>query len=435
MIKNNLDLKLKTQQAMVLTLAMRQALHILQLPITELAQWLQYQIEHNPLMQYDESFQEEVEELDFESQSFESLSHLDESFIQAVFPDVTKQEEPPENLAKSSVSLHDYLMEQARAAFSDPEALVHAEAVIGNLNTKGFLEGYDADPQVLRVIQTFDPPGIAARDLRECLLIQLRQQKKSGSLAYKLIESHFDDLIESRLSLIAKKLSSSLAVIQDILKKEIGCLDFYPGARFQPSITTAVIPDAVIEHTPEGWVVKINDSPLPRFLLTTSSDPHLSTFYSEGKWIETILARRAEILKKIVHFIIDKHGEYLSGASSQLNPCSLQELSRHLNLHESTITRAVKEKYLSSPRGIHALRYFFPHACTSKAKGTSAVNAKQLLRYLIDQEDKNDPLSDDALAGAMAKAGVPCARRTIAKYRHSLNIPSSHRRLGLKKMN
>ncbi len=432
-IKTHLDLKFKTQQALVLTMAMQQALYVLQLPITDLVQWVQLQIEQNPLLQFDESPPEDhPAELDFDAQGFEVLDHLDDTFVQGLFPDETFEEVVSlENLVHASTSLHDHLMEQARTAFHDLEQLDHAEQIIGNLDEKGFLGDFEADPHILTIVQTFDPPGIAARDLRESLLIQLRGKKKENSLAYFLIAEHYNDLLRCRLSYVAKKLHQTVGDIQAALQKDISSLDFHPASRFQTTPSAMVTPDIIIQQMDSGYQVKINESPLPRFILSPPSFANLNRHYTEGKWMEKILARRREILTKIVHYVLEKHAGFFSGMTQNLEPLSMQEIAQELQLHESTVARAVKDKYVSCPRGIFSLRYFFPYTSATNEQGTpiSHVEAKQLLEKLIHTEDKNKPLSDNALARAMSKAGIPCARRTIAKYRKVLNIPpASHRR-------
>jgi RNA polymerase sigma-54 factor len=430
-IKTSLDIKLKTHQSLVLTMAMQQALYVLQMPVTELVQWVQLQIEQNPLLQFDDSSAEDApEELDFENQGFEILNHLDDTFVQGLFPDEHVEEKAPlENLAPASVTLFDHLMEQARSTFS-AEQLPQAEEIIGNLDEKGFLGECDADPEILKTIQTFDPPGIAARNLRESLLIQLSLQNKEKSLASFLIERHFDDLLRCRLAYLAKKLQMKASEIQAALKKDISPLDFQPGARFKKVLAAVVIPDIYIEQTDLGYLVKVNESILPRFTLTPSSFANLSRHYTEGKWMEQVLAKRREILTKIIRLLLEKHADFFSGATQNLNPLSMLDTSKELQLHESTIARAVKDKYVACPQGIFPLRHFFPHTSTTESgKAISHLDAKQLLKQLVEFEDKNKPLSDNALARAMAKAGIPCARRTVAKYRRVLNIPpASHRR-------
>lgn len=425
-IKSHLDLQFKTQQALVLTLGMQQALHVLQLPITDLVQWVQQQIEQNPLLQFDETSSEDPIELDFDVQGFEVLDHLDETFVQALFPEQPLEEYTSlENSIPSSISLHEHLMQQARTVFDNPEHLAEAEQIIGNLDEKGFLGDFTADPQILQMIQTFDPPGIAARHLQDSLLIQLKFQKKENSLAYMLIFNHFEDLLSGRLSFLAKKLHLSVSDIQAALKRDISSLDFHPGGRFQTTLSPAVIPDIIIEQEGDHFEVKINESPLPRFTLSPPSLANLNRHHTEGKWMERILKRRQEILTHIAQYLLKKHALFFSGAAQNLKPLSMQEMALELQIHESTVARAVKDKYVYCPRGVFSLRYFFPHAATKNEEGApiSHLDSKQLLLQLILQEDKKNPLSDHALASAMSKAGIPCARRTITKYRKILKIP------------
>ena len=421
-INANLDLKLKTQQALILTLGMQQALYILQLPIVELAQWLQCQIEQNPALQFDDSPPEDdFQELDFEAEGFGVLNHLDETFVHSVFPEESVAEEKQ---VVAFMSLHDHLMAQARAVFTDSATLKQAEEIIGNLDRDGFIGDFSSDPSILKTVQTFDPPGIAARDLRESLLIQLRLLKKENTWAYQIMETHFEALMEGKLSWVAQQIQSTPSLLIALLKKEISSLNFHPGATFDSNFSPAIIPDIIVEYIGGHWAIKINETPLPRFKL---SSPELFNFYSEAKWVQTILKRREEILRKIVTYLLEKHAGFFQRTTSVIEPFTLQEMSQKLHLNESTIGRAVKDKYLSCPQGIFSLKYFFPHAAV---KGTtiSHLYAKKILQRLIDQEDKTRPLSDLALSQTMAEEGIPCARRTIAKYRKSLKIPGAFQR-------
>ncbi|HEY5235551.1 MAG TPA: hypothetical protein VIJ14_05190, partial [Rhabdochlamydiaceae bacterium] len=333
-IKTHLDLKFKTQQALVLTMAMQQALYVLQLPITDLVQWVQLQIEQNPLLQFDETpLEDHPSELDFDTQGFEVLDHLDETFVQGLFPDETFEETTSlENLVHATISLHDHLMGQARGAFDDPQQLSHAEQIIGNLDEKGFLGDCEADPQILRIIQTFDPPGIAARNLQESLLIQLQSQRKEKSLAYFLISNHFDDLLRCRLSYLAKKFRMTVSDIQGSLQKDISSLDFHPASRFQTTSSAVVIPDVLIEQRENHFHIKINESPLPRFTLSPPSMTNLNSHYTEGKWMEKILSRRREILTKIVQYLLVKHRDFFTGATQAVEALAMQEIAQELQL-------------------------------------------------------------------------------------------------------
>jgi RNA polymerase sigma-54 factor len=425
-INTNLNLRLKTQQALILTLGMQQALHILQLPVTELAGWLQCQIEQNPALQFDESpSDDDFSELNLEADGFEILNHLDETFVQSVFPD---ESIPEEKQISAPSSLHDHLMAQARVVLTDPEMLHKAEEIIGHLDSRGFIGDCFPDMDILKIVQTFDPPGIAARNLRESLLIQLELLGKKTTLAYQIIENHFEAIMKGKLSYVAQQIQSTPSRLTALLKHEISSLNFHPGSQFRSDPSPSIIPDIFVEQMGKNWNIKINETFLPRFTIAAPS-PEISNFYSEAKWIQTILERRGEILRKITSYLLEKHASFFQGTTTNIEPFTLQEMSQKLNLNESTIGRAVKDKYLSCPQGIFSLKHFFPHSAT-KGTETSHLDAKKLLKHLIDQEDKKHPLSDLTLAQAMAEAGIPCARRTIAKYRKSLKIPTASLRKG-----
>ncbi len=424
-----LELKLKPQQSMNMSLAMQQALQVLQLPVTELAAWVQQQIEENPVLQFEEERSEE--ELDVEKTGFEILEHLDETFVQGIFPEEQTEFSPLE-VASPSISLYDHLMQQALSAFSTQEELGQAENIIGNLDEKGFLGTTEVDADVLAIIQSFDPPGIGARTLQECLLIQLKLQKKEKCLSYLLIQNYFHHLLQGRLSLIGKELHLKSSDIQAVLRKEISPLDFHPGAKFTSKMSPTPIPDIIIEQIDQEYQIKINDSDIPRYILHAPSFAHLSHHYARGKWMEKVLARRSQILTQITRHLLENHASFFSGKKDELEPLSIQKMAEHLQLHESTIARAVKDKYLSCPKGIFPLKYFFQKVSSTNEKGEkiSSQTLKKLLKKMIEEEDKQNPLSDEHLSHFMSQAGSPCARRTVAKYRRLLNIPpATHRKI------
>ena len=409
-----------------LTFVLQQAFHVLQLPITELASWVQLQIEENPLLQFqDARGSDEATELDFDRQGFEVLDELDETFIHAVFPEYPQSPPSPENLIPASTSLYHHLMQQAKIAFNSPSALHLAEQIIGNLDHQGFLGDFKADPDILAKIQTFDPPGIAARSLQESLLIQLKG--KEGSLAYQLIAHHFDDLLRSRWSYLTKTLGYSLETIQAVLRKEISPLDFHPASKFQTTHFIPLIPDIIVDPTSP---IKINEDLLPAYTLNPSPCSEMNRYHTAGKWMEKILARRRHILTQIMEALLKKHPEFFHEGKKTLHTLSLEQLAEELGLHCSTVARAVKDKYVACPRGVFPLKYFFPHTSTVNEEGTtiSHLDAKKLLQELIRTEDKKKPFSDSALTRLMIEAGIPCARRTITKYRRLLHIPSAAQR-------
>lgn len=435
-------LELKERQKLVATAAMQQAFLVLQMPTYELAAWLQAQIDQNPVLECQEAKGEPLvhtptPEIDFEKQSFEVLDDLDETFCGSAFPDEFPRERKKEATSAYPLSLFEHLMQQAKEFFSSQEALAQAEAIIGNLDSRGFLGDAPADPDVLRKIQEFDPPGIAARNLQESLLIQLRFKRKEHSIAYCVIERYFEELLHNQFPELAKRLKIPIKELQATLQKEIAFLDFHPGYRFLSFTSPPLVPDVFIEKIDNTWQIILNDSHLPRFqivppaidTLKSEEKAYVRAHIAQGKWLLRTLRKRHDTLKKIAHYLLKKQAHFFNGQPHKFQPLTLREAALELGFHESTVARAINDKYLSSPQGIFSLKSFFTHALhTPSGKKISTRTARDQIASLVASEDRHRPLSDEALVLALAKQGIPCARRTIAKYRKSLKIPKASQR-------
>jgi RNA polymerase sigma-54 factor len=435
-------LEIKIKQSMTATLAMQQAFLVLQMPTYELAAWLQMQIDQNPILKVPEAQgeaadQPPVQEIDFEKKSFNILNEMDETFTGALFPEEGPKEKQKEGALSYTCSLFEHLMRQAQEVFSSPKDLAEAESVIGNLDARGFLGDAPADPKILETIQTFDPPGIGARNLQESLLIQLQLKGKADSIAYQVVRYYFNELLHNQFPEIEKKTKIPMCALQKTLHQEIGSLDFHPGHRFLSSVAPTLIPDIYVQKREEAWQIVVNDSFLPKFeiappppeLFQNEEKAFIRTHVAQGKWLLRTLRRRQETLTKIVSFLLQKQADFFNGQPHKLQPLTLHEAAQELGLHESTVARAVSDKYLSSPQGIFSLKSFFTQALhTSEGKKVSARTARDLIKKLVDSEDKQSPLSDDSIASSLEKQGIPCARRTVAKYRKNLQIPTASQR-------
>ncbi len=412
-IKN--ELRPKNEQGTLLTGALREALSILEMPVMDLAKWLQQQIEQNPALQFEEEKAGEGEESEGEeefSNPFESFSSDDAPRLEpGIEPGLEEVPAPPQ-------TLFNYLLQQAREVLTAPEDLKEMEQLIGNLDEKGFLaDSSNVNPALLKILQSFDPPGIGAQNLQHSLLLQLVQKGEKESLAYRLIQDHFQDFIHCRGNLPGTP--SELRKAIEILAG----LSLDPAAPFKAPVAPTQIPDIFIESSNEGWMITLNDAPLPRFKLNLAAQ--LSHFEASARWIEKMVSRRSEIVRSIVKIVLEVQDDFFQGKTSDLYPLSFKQLAEKLSLHESTICRAVKEKILSCPRGIYSLRFFFPHTSTH---AVSHHTAKERIKALLAQEDKEHPFSDQQLTEALHAQGVPCARRTITKYRKALKIPPACRR-------
>lgn len=414
------SLQMKPQQRLVMTMNMQSALHVLQMGIMELKDYLEEEIEQNPLLEGDGG-------------------------IKAALPDYL-----PEALAKTSLS--DILLAQAREAFPNHKELRIAEIIIANLDHRGYLSEsvsslaeelhcpQDAVFAVLKIIQTFEPFGIAARDLQECLLIQLKNQNKEHTLAYEMIEKHFYDLAQGRMQHLRKKLKLSPEEMQKKVLQELRPLHFHPGKTLEEIPTTILYPDLFLRKVGSKWIVDVNEKELPSFrfnpaysgLLEKNISPQerktLRGFMAKGKWLMRSINRRRKILKDIALYLIKKQQGFLQGKAS-LQPLSAKDVAEELNLNESTVARALSEKYIETPFGIKPLRFLLSHALINdRGEKKSTQAALAALKHILEHEDKSQPFTDQELSEKMQTLGFTLARRTIVKYRKGLKAPSKRAR-------
>ncbi|MBS0615269.1 MAG: RNA polymerase factor sigma-54 [Verrucomicrobia bacterium] len=396
-----LEIKNKPEQALIPTLEMQRSLQILQMPLVELSSWVQAHIEQNPLLEYQEPMGEPVDE----TESQESFS-------------------PFEPMA-SSPTLYEHLKAQAKDFFSSPDDMASVEEILGHLDDRGFIGDAVVNEKILHIMQTFDPPGVAARTLQESLLLQLERQGKDQSLVYEAIEHHFEAILHNRYP------------HKHLIAADLKLLDFHPGRRFHPGHSCTIIPDLLVRGTEGKWNIEINASLLPPFQvrslewsdLPPDSQEFVQHHLREAKWLLRSLEKRYHTLKKIGHYLLEKQADFFRGEKEKLRPLTLQEIAADLGLHESTASRAVSDKYLSCHLGLFPLKMFFSSKLTtSKGKLVSSRTVKQKISELIAQEDKMHPLSDEEIAQKLVQEGTLCARRTVAKYRAALGLLPAHLR-------
>ncbi|MBA3815786.1 MAG: RNA polymerase factor sigma-54 [Parachlamydiaceae bacterium] len=476
---------LKQMQRMIMSRQMQQAIHLLQMPIMELSAAIEGELEQNPVLEYlenetvseleaiqtEEENTDEVSidasvesELQFDQHDFETLRRLDEDFRSTLSETSgtngknTIDQEKLHNFLESSIqaeiSLFEHLMQQARETFDHESDRILVEALIGNFNENGFLTTPLQEIAVLHAceiskletllasVQTFDPPGVGARNLRESLLIQLRLQNKKSTLAYKIIEAHFDDLLHNRIPKIKKSLQCTSTQFTEMLDQHIIKLDLHPGMCFSKQIVSTILPEAFIRQEDDQLIVNINEDSLPplrlnkRYLqmledknLSKDDKDFIQQKVVSAKWLVRNLFQRNNTIERITQELAKRQREFFLHPEGKLTPLTMKVIAEALELHESTIARAVSQKYIETPRGLLPLRSFFTSAIeTHTGENLSSQSVKDLMRELIKNENKNNPLSDEAIARVIKEQGIHCARRTVAKYRLALNIGSSQQR-------
>ncbi len=437
---------LKQNQQLLINLAMKQAFHVLQLPMLELSEWLKSEIESNPVLEVDLAKEQFKESLDAPVKERHTVRNKSQEDLER------RRKEHQENLLTAHISLYEHLMGQAPLIFEERTDLHLAELVIGHLNEKGFLETpleeiapsipLEKMERILDTVQSFDPPGIGARNLRECLLLQLKLKNKGNSQAAQVISEHFDDLLHNRLPLIAQKLHIPIGELVQIVENEIAPLDLSPGYKYCFPVAAAIIPDLLILSIDDKWQIEVNTSFLPKFQiapiylqalrdhsLENEEYYYLRRQLAGGRWLQRIVQKRNHTLRSIGEFLLKKQMAFFNGHKASLVPLTMREAAEELGIHESTVARAVANKFVACPQGMFALRSLFKQGVETKSgEKISNHSLRKMLANTISEEDKLQPLSDEQLARHFQKQGIPCARRTIAKYRSSLKIPPACKR-------
>lgn len=463
---------------------MQQAISLLQMPVAELSTAIESELSQNPVLEYmeekeDESHLSQVkeetneatsekdltpeEEFSVSDQDFEIMQKLDEEFRDhfaesGSFQKRTQEDEKKQAFLETSIteeaSLFERLMDQAIESFDDPEERRCGEAVIGNLDERGFLttpveeiailEGFEVElvEMVLSEVQTFEPFGVGAKDLQESLLIQLRCLKKRKSLAYSIIEQHYDDMLHNRIPAIQKSLNVSPQDISRAIEEEISKLDLKPGVTLSAQKVQYIQVDLTIRQEEEQLIVDLPEDNIPHLRLNSRylrmlNDKELPEETKEyikqrvlsGKWLMRNINQRNETIVRIAEYLIKAQRNFFLNPDGELAPLTMKTVAEELELHESTIARAVSNKYIDTPRGILPLRSFFTNSFTTDTgKNISSNTVRDQLLEIVKNEDKSSPLSDAAISQLLQDKGIPCARRTVAKYRRELNLGTASQR-------
>jgi len=295
---------------------------------------------------------------------------------------------------------------------------------------------------VLDVIQAFHPPGVGARDLRECLMLQLERADRVESLEYQIVRECMDELGRRRIKEIAKKLTQTVDAVQESIER-IGHLEPKPGREYMPDTEQYVVPEVFIRRGDDGeWKVTSNHEHVPRLRISnaykdlmaqaaTSSEvrDYIRDKIRSGKFLIKSIHQRQSTIVNIANEILTRQAEFMDHGASQLRPMTMSQVAEVVGVHETTVSRAVSGKYIETPHGVLEMKYFFTAGLASK-DGSSLANTsvKEMLNDLVKKEDPTKPLSDEELVKTFKEKGVKIARRTVAKYRAELNILPSHLR-------
>ncbi len=455
----------------VLAPQLQQSLLILQAPLLELRNLVQQEMETNPVLEelpsepgsdgtsetpaakVDEEFKEEFDKLakldeewrDYmaQSTSYSSRSQEDDEKRQFFFDSIATQE-----------TLQQHLMGQLNQTVLDANDRKTAELIIGNIDDNGFLQAAPDEmamntgiPQedfenMLTLIQSFYPPGVGARDLRECLLIQLKREGKQNSLEYRMIQEHMQDLGKRRFPEIARRMGISVEQVQKAANS-IAQLEPRPGAIFAESPQNYVLPDVTVEKIDGEYQVILNGEQIPHLRISNTYKDIMSGDGSgsevkdyirdkirSGKFLIKSIHQRQQTISNIAHEIVKRQRDFLDHGTAHLKPMTMVQIADVVGVHETTVSRAISGKYMATPQGVFEMKYFFtPGYQTSSGESMSNTSVKEAIMDLVKNEDPGSPLSDKEIVEILSGRGIPIARRTVAKYRTELNIlPSNMRR-------
>ncbi len=450
---------------------MQQSLQILQAPTLELRQIIQQEIEINPVLELDapevsldDAVPDDPDEAPRERDELDILSQMDEEWreywAQSRLQNSARTSEDQERwqfLMDSIVTpttLQEHLLGQLRTAgIEDANLLANVEFLIGNLDDRGFLSQSVEDLSLQHavpvddlhaakaVLTGFDPVGVGAEDLRECLLVQLERLGKTHSLAHRLVEQHLEDLAGKRYPILARKLGVPLEQISRAADF-ISTLDPRPASRFSQGGNTYVSPDIIVERQGGEWLPVMNNDELPHLRLSNAYKDMLSQSGSSsevrnyireklrsGKFLIRSIHQRQQTIHKIAVRILAHQQEFLDKGTSHLRPLNMAQVAEEVGVHETTVSRAIAGKYMATPHGVYELKFFFSHGVkTESGEDLSNTSVKNAIADLVKTEPKHKPLSDDKLAKLLDKQGIKVARRTVAKYREALGILPSHLR-------
>ena len=468
-----MGMRLGMHQRLVMTPRLQQALKLLQMPTQELQQVLRQEILQNPLLEEvdevedireDEATVEEEEAAanEKEETSSEKDNQQDwDDYFETAFgmggtqAETEEREDFLERVPVAQPSFSDVLMSQLRLATKDDKVLEIGEYIIGNLDNSGYLVGPLEDvartcsatieevEEVLKIIQTFEPSGIGARDLRESLLIQLEAKNLLESLAAKIVAEHFEEFKQKKYLDISKKLKISIKEVQ-AQAAAIGCLNPKPGLDIISESPKYVIPDLIVELVSDKFIVFLNDRNVPRLRISQSYRSELQNNHEisdetrnfiqgrlkNAKWLIQTIEQRRRTMIKVMKNIVEAQMDFFEKGAAFLKPLTLQQVAGKIGMHESTVSRVTTNKYVQTPRGVFELKYFFSSALSTESGGeVSAKSAKLKIKDIIAKEDSKKPMSDQKIADLLKKDELIIARRTVAKYREQLGIlPARHRK-------
>jgi RNA polymerase sigma-54 factor len=487
-VRPGLSQSTQLKQELKINPRLYQAMDLLYMPLLDLQQHLKQELLNNPfldMVEPEEDEEENGDETEAEAAAEKPEKERDkdeidwEEILLEGFDAGGRKEEHEEReyfepVTVDSRDLSDHLRDQITLLDLSPRQVVLAEEFIGNIDEAGYLKAsieqiangvndmvkqaaeeqedldeedlplytMDEAAEMLATIQALDPAGVGARDLRECLMLQLKEAGLEHSVPFRLVRDCFDELINHRWSEISKRFGISPSDVQKAAD-EIQKLDPKPGSKYSALSDNYIIPDLLVDKVDGRYIVVLNDANLPRLKLSKSyqeiardkkkfdgeNKEFISNKLNSANWMIQAIEQRRQTMLKVMNYIVERQREFFEKGVQFLKPLTLREVAEVINMHESTVSRVTNEKFVQTPRGVLPLKFFFSSGLSTTAgEDVSARGIKAQIEKLVADEDAKHPLTDQAIVNILKQNGVQIARRTVAKYRDQLGVLSARMR-------
>jgi RNA polymerase sigma-54 factor len=485
-MKPGLGQHTQLKQEMKINPRLYQAMDLLYMPLLDLQQHLKQELLNNPFLEMvepeddeeEEGTEETAEETPAEAEKKDSEEIDWEEILLDGFDTGGRREEHEEReyyepVTVDSRDLGDHLREQVALLELTPRQALLADEFIGNVAEDGYLacsleqitqgvndvvkaaaEASERDDEelpfytmaeseeMLGIIQGLDPAGVGARDLRECLMLQLREAGLEQSVPYRLVRDCYDELINHRWSEISKRFGISPSDVQRAAD-EIAKLDPKPGLVYSDRSDNYIIPDLIVDKIDGKYHVFLNDANFPRLKLSRvyqeiardkkkfdgENKEFISNKLNSANWMIQAIEQRRQTMLKVMNYIVERQRDFFEKGVQYLKPLTLREVAEVISMHESTVSRVTNEKFVQTPRGVLPLKFFFSSGLsTTDGEDVSARGIKAQIEKLVAEEDPKHPLTDQAIVNILKETGVQIARRTVAKYRDQLGVLSARMR-------
>jgi RNA polymerase sigma-54 factor len=461
-----MNLNLKMSQKLVMTPMLQQAIKLLPLARLELAQLVRQEIIENPVLEeileeegdsFDENSKDDEDSFpetsqDSQEQEIDWDNYFQNNVDQGMSADNLAERPSIEATYKKEASLSDHLFWQLNLTIDSDADKFIGSCIIGNIQKDGYLGAELSEiaeigqtdeanvERVLKIIQKFEPLGVGARSLQECLMIQAQELPEKNPLVDKLIEKYLDRLEDRFLPKVAAELKTDINEVLDALHI-LRTFTPKPGIAFNSEAIDYIAPDLVVIKTDKGYDVSLNDEGVPDIkinafyqnLLKTTKEgqtkEYLEDKYRSALWLIKSIDQRRQTIYKVGKSIVKLQKSFLDNGLSYLEPMVLKDVAKDIEMHESTVSRITTNKYIDTPQGLFELKFFFHSGIKSyMGNNLSSIRVKNMIKEVVAEEDGNSPLTDDQMVQVLMRKNAKIARRTITKYRKELNIPPASKR-------